>query len=363
MEMEDNFMKYIVYLTTNLINKKIYIGVHKTEDPDKFDGYIGCGVNINIPSSYMKPTTPFQYAVKKYGVNNFLRKTLKVFELEKDAYDLEKEIVTSDFILRKDTYNACKGGICCGQGRDLYQFDLNGVFIKKWKHITDASDFYNISDTAVVNSIFRNGSAAGYYWSFEEKLNINERSNLHLPKCYKYNKDGKFIDEYSCMAEAAKLNNINLTEVQRSVKAEYLVKGFYYSLKLTDEFKPSFNIKINKNLILYIYDLNGNYITTKKYKELKEYFNIKDLSSVRTAIRSKRQYKDFQFSLEYKEKLDAFVDKRNIKKSVIKYDLYGNFIKEYKSTTEAIKENGTGVNKVLKGQQKIHKNYIYKYKS
>ena len=35
--MED---KYIVYLTMNLVNKKIYVGVHKTKTPYKFDGYL-----------------------------------------------------------------------------------------------------------------------------------------------------------------------------------------------------------------------------------------------------------------------------------------------------------------------------------
>ena len=32
-------MKYIVYLTTNTKNNKIYVGVHGTENPEKFDGY------------------------------------------------------------------------------------------------------------------------------------------------------------------------------------------------------------------------------------------------------------------------------------------------------------------------------------
>jgi hypothetical protein len=40
-------MYYIVYKTTCLINDKIYIGVHKTETPNDFDGYIGCGISPN----------------------------------------------------------------------------------------------------------------------------------------------------------------------------------------------------------------------------------------------------------------------------------------------------------------------------
>jgi len=44
-----NNYKTIVYLTVNTVNKKIYIGIHDTENPDKFDGYIGNGINIYQP--------------------------------------------------------------------------------------------------------------------------------------------------------------------------------------------------------------------------------------------------------------------------------------------------------------------------
>lgn len=37
-------MKYIVYRTTCLINNKIYVGVHHTDDPNIFDGYLGRGL-------------------------------------------------------------------------------------------------------------------------------------------------------------------------------------------------------------------------------------------------------------------------------------------------------------------------------
>ena len=51
-------MKVIVYCTTNIINKYIYIGVHVCKS-EKFDGYIGCGVYINQPSTYNHPKTAF----------------------------------------------------------------------------------------------------------------------------------------------------------------------------------------------------------------------------------------------------------------------------------------------------------------
>jgi hypothetical protein len=124
-------MKYIVYQTINLKNNKIYIGVHKTKDPEIFDGYIGCGIKINIPSSYTNPTTPLQYAVKKYGTSSFRRITLAIFDNIEDAFDFESKLVNKEFINRKDTYNAKLGGI----GGSSYsvrinQFDLNGKYLK-----------------------------------------------------------------------------------------------------------------------------------------------------------------------------------------------------------------------------------------
>ena len=71
MEMGNN-LKYIVYLTTNKINNKIYIGIHET-NTSEFDGYIGCGANIYKPSSYNKGKTHLHQAILKYGTSAFYR--------------------------------------------------------------------------------------------------------------------------------------------------------------------------------------------------------------------------------------------------------------------------------------------------
>ena len=103
-------MKYIVYQTINKVNNKIYIGVHGTQHENIFDGYIGCGVDIYRPASYLNPKTPFQWAVKKYGPKAFTRTTLQIFDNEEDAYTLEAKLVNKEFVQRHDVYNLELGG-------------------------------------------------------------------------------------------------------------------------------------------------------------------------------------------------------------------------------------------------------------
>ena len=87
-------MNYIVYKTTNLINGKVYVGVHYT-NPEIFDGYLGCGVTKKDKKKKTKLGLPA--AIRKYGYENFQRETLFVYpdseEGRLEAYEKEKEIV------------------------------------------------------------------------------------------------------------------------------------------------------------------------------------------------------------------------------------------------------------------------------
>jgi len=88
-------MKYYLYMIRNLVNNKIYIGVHRTENLD--DGYMGSGVLL-------------KRAQKKHGIENFEKKILKFFETEKEMYQEEASVVSEEFVLREDTYNLIQGG-------------------------------------------------------------------------------------------------------------------------------------------------------------------------------------------------------------------------------------------------------------
>ena len=69
----------------------------------------------------------------KYGFDSFTRITLKIFDSEQDALDFESLIVDKDFINRDDTYNMIEGGgLPPNLSKDVYQYDLNGNFVKAW---------------------------------------------------------------------------------------------------------------------------------------------------------------------------------------------------------------------------------------
>lgn len=354
-------MKYIVYQTTNLVNNKIYIGVHKTENPEIFDGYIGCGVSINKPSSYLKPSTPFQYAVNKYGIKSFKRIVLKIFNTADEAYALEAELVNIDFIKREDTYNIALGGNAGSYYFPINQFDKDGNFIKQWDNMEEAAEVLGVSHTSINNAKLFKGSCLGYFWSTEKEINPKEFSYHVGTKTYKYTLDGKLVDSYESLTEAAKCNNSIEKTIYRAVQMSMKVNNFYYSYTLTDKFIPKVQPKL-RGKIIYIYDLDGNYLTEiPSGQKLKDYFKITHYGCLKQALMNGKPYKGKLVSLEKLDVLPKVLEPTNKPKKVGCYDLNGNLIKEYNSIKEASREYGPGVFKVLHNRLRKTKNLVFKF--
>jgi len=122
-----------VYKITNLINKRYYIGIHKTDNVN--DGYMGSGKNI------IK-------AIKKYGIDNFKKEILFEFELREDAIEKEKELIDLTDPLIYNTHPGGDGGWEYVNSLGLPNPMKNPELVEKMKRsrkITyeNNKDFYN----------------------------------------------------------------------------------------------------------------------------------------------------------------------------------------------------------------------------
>jgi len=102
----------VIYLTTNLVNGKKYIGLDMNND----DNYFGSGVHI-------------KRAIKKYGKNNFTKQILEICNNREELLISEKKwILEYDAVQSKDFYNVHEGGI----GGDITQY-MSEDEISDWK--------------------------------------------------------------------------------------------------------------------------------------------------------------------------------------------------------------------------------------
>jgi hypothetical protein len=108
---------YIVYKTTNKLDGKIYIGIHKTSGSD-FDGYYGSGLLL-------------WKAIDKYGKENFERETLYTVETIEEARNIERLLVDAEFCERVDTYNISIGGTGGNTLAGLSEEEKRSVYEKR----------------------------------------------------------------------------------------------------------------------------------------------------------------------------------------------------------------------------------------
>ena len=347
-------MKYIVYCTTNLINKKIYIGCHGTSNPDKFDGYLGCNVYSTRPSSYIKPITAFQAAVKKYGPKNFFRSILYIYNTKKEALLKEKELVTIEFVLLDTNYNMVEGGGEYNSDLPVNQFDRKGNLIKHWEHDSDVIYFFNCTLNAIKTALHFKETLFGYFWSRKQEIDIAEFSKAdQKKKVYKYDKFGKLLEKYNSITEAANKNNSTVGKLTTAIQGQNFVnKQFYYSYYLYNEFKPKQKQSL-RGKKFYLYNLEGKYLREfQNLRELMSFMNVKSNSSVHDVInRRNGLYKDYQIKLEKFDSVSPITN-HNTRKAVDVYDKTGMFIKTCESVQEAGREfnaKTSSINRILRG--------------
>lgn len=162
-------MYHIIYKTTNLINDKIYIGYHLTDDLN--DSYLGSGRNL-------------KKAIEKYGKDNFKRNILYVFPTKEEALLKEAEIVNEDFLKRDDVYNLKEGG----EGGWNY---IN----KMIKEDPEFKENFYKNHSKIIKDLFESGKLKG--WKKHDTFKGKKHSNLSKKRISENNGNKLDSNEYS----------------------------------------------------------------------------------------------------------------------------------------------------------------------
>lgn len=266
-----NNLKYIVYLTTNKINNKIYVGIHMTRNPDVFDGYLGGGADINLPRTYNKGKTQFHRAILKYGTSAFYRQTIREFDNLEDAKALEREIVNDEFIKREDTYNQSLGGrVPPRPDKVVYQFSLDGELIKEWPSIKTITSSYDVNKDRITMCVKDKRSFDNYYWSYEDSINVDEYRLSPRGHVLQYDLNGVLLNSFKSATEAAVKLDIPRNSIASAVYARTKCCGYYF-LREDEDIQLIIDGKM-KELIqktpVFRYLLTGEF--DQEFKSIKE---------------------------------------------------------------------------------------------
>ena len=286
-------MKYIVYKTTNNINGKVYIGVHRT-NPDVFDGYIGCG--ITQKDSKKGRLKGFPAAVRKYGYRNFTREVLFQFpdteEGMRAAYTKEAELVTLDFVKDKNTYNLITGGKFTTYEtlkKVIAQYTLDGKFLRTWSSITEACDTLGL--TAISNCLIGKSKYCGdfqwrYYTDESDISPVIKRERA----VYQFDLCGNLIKTWKSAAAAAQM----FKNTDSACIAIYNVcnnrtrqaYGYYWS------YRPRFDYnEYSWTKAVARYNDAGNFIESySSLKEAAEAVNLQSTAPISYAISGRQKH-------------------------------------------------------------------------
>lgn len=184
---------YYLYKITNILNYKIYIGIHSTD---------------NLNDDYMGSGQALIRAQKKYGLHNFNKEILEYFDNPKSMQEAEASIVNEKFVKDKNTYNLILGG-------GNLNYGPRNESVKKT--FSEAQKKYQASRTKEDKSKSMSVMGSKFHWS-------QERKDSWRNKLSKANKGNMRVKEankniWANMSREDKL--IRNKKISEAKKAEY----------------------------------------------------------------------------------------------------------------------------------------------
>lgn len=351
-----------IYLVTNLINDKHYIGqtnftIKKRWEQHQYDAFI------------KQDDFYFHRALRKYGIDNF--KIEPLIECGQEELD-EKEIYYIDYYksyyIYKQGYNLTRGG------KGNAKINVKET-LKLWNQGFSAIEIarqFNLYIRTVTDTLKLNGISQQEIYHRSMKYGAKSR----YKKIYQYDFNGNLINIFSDLNEMTNLTGYRKDYISAACRHTYpSANGYLWIYEDEEKTIEELLKKIppeNNHPVLQ-YDLSGNLIQEFfSFREAAKKTNI-DATLISRAAKNNSLTagsfiwveKDQNFSI--KDKLILVNNQhQNKKKKIGQYDLNNNLIQIFNSITEASKAIGkencrSSIGKVCQGKQKTSCGYIWKY--
>lgn len=206
------------------------------------------------------------------------------------------------------------------QNRTVLQFDLDGSYIKEYPSPRGAALELNISYSSLMICLSKKGkSTGGFQWKYKDdplfengikKIDpISRKINKNSHPVLKFDLNGNFLNEYTSIHKAARKAGVTASQIIKCVKGELKTLG-------------------------------GFMWRTKEKSNIHQKENIKKIKPLQR-------------------------EQRNHPRSVLQFDLEGNFINRFSSIVEAAKGIGTSsvIIKCLKGFSTTAYGYQWRYEN
>ena len=214
-----------IYVTTNLVNGKRYIGQRTWSEPYKEDKYIGSGKIL-------------KKAIEKYGRDSFSKEIIDWANSKEELDQLEKFWIKHfDANHSSDFYNILSGGQGCAglkwtdeqraQASQRNKGENNPMYGKGYKLTGEHNGMYGKCHSEKTRKKMRES-----HKDVSGKNNPMYGANHPLAKgMLKLDKNKNIVAEYESVGEAARENNCYKQGIYTSCRTGKLYRGFFWMYK------------------------------------------------------------------------------------------------------------------------------------
>jgi len=212
--------------------------------------------------------------------------------------------------------HAHKNGLIKQETKKVWQYDLDGNFIKEFNSAREAIDKLGISNPDNIrNAIIKKGSSGGFLWrkpsEDKSKIFVKRRKIRETKKVWQYDLNGNFIKEFNSEKEAK--DELGSGNIQIAILKRTSAGGFLWG-RPSDDKSYVIKRKPRKTKPVWQYDLDGNFIKEfKSMREAKDEVGIGGDSTISCAILKGFSAGGFRWKRPSDDKSKVVVKRRKIR--------------------------------------------------